>query len=85
MAKVAIIGAGFIGRAWAISFARAGHQIALWDGVAAAPDDALRYIEGILPDLDANDLLNGATPAEMRDAELRTRGSAANSRCRPPD
>ncbi|TIX75913.1 MAG: hypothetical protein E5V24_30660, partial [Mesorhizobium sp.] len=27
MMKVAIIGSGFIGRAWAISFARAGHDV----------------------------------------------------------
>ena len=26
MTKVAIIGSGFVGRAWAISFARAGHD-----------------------------------------------------------
>ena len=31
MSTVAIIGTGFIGRAWAISFARAGHDVALWD------------------------------------------------------
>ena len=27
----AIIGTGFIGRAWAISFARAGANVRLWD------------------------------------------------------
>ncbi|TIX36903.1 MAG: 3-hydroxyacyl-CoA dehydrogenase, partial [Mesorhizobium sp.] len=27
MANVAIVGSGFIGRAWAISFARAGHDM----------------------------------------------------------
>ena len=31
MSKVAIVGCGFVGRAWAISFARAGHEVALWD------------------------------------------------------
>ncbi|HMH64868.1 MAG TPA: 3-hydroxyacyl-CoA dehydrogenase NAD-binding domain-containing protein, partial [Rhizomicrobium sp.] len=66
MTKVAIVGAGFIGRAWAISFARAGHEVALWDAQAAAPGAALSYIEGILPDLAANDLLNGASPVEVR-------------------
>jgi 3-hydroxyacyl-CoA dehydrogenase len=29
MSKIAIVGTGFIGRAWAISFARAGHDVAL--------------------------------------------------------
>ncbi|MGA2794070.1 MAG: 3-hydroxyacyl-CoA dehydrogenase, partial [Roseiarcus sp.] len=66
MAKTAIVGTGFIGRAWAISFARAGHEIALWDAVAAASAAALAYIEELLPDLHRHDLLNGSTPAEIR-------------------
>ena len=37
MSKVAIVGTGLVGRAWAISFARAGHEVALWDAAAAAP------------------------------------------------
>ena len=66
MSKVAIVGTGFIGRAWAISFARAGHDVALWDAAGGAPADALAYIESLLPDLAANDLLDGASPAELR-------------------
>ena len=66
MHKIAIVGAGFIGRAWAISFARAGHAVALWDEDAAAPARALSYIEGLLGDLAAADLLNGHAPAEVR-------------------
>lgn len=66
MSKVAIIGSGFIGRAWAISFARAGHDIALWDKDEGAAEKALAYIEGVLPDLEANDLLNGHSPGAVR-------------------
>lgn len=66
MGKVAIIGTGFIGRAWAISYARAGHSVALWDTKEGAGDHALRYIEGILPDLEAQDLLNGASAETVR-------------------
>jgi len=66
MSKVAIVGTGFIGRAWAISFARAGHDVALWDAAAAAPADALAYIDTILPDLAEYDLLGGATPGQVR-------------------
>jgi 3-hydroxyacyl-CoA dehydrogenase len=66
MARIAIIGTGFIGRAWAISFARAGHEATLWDLLAGAPDAALAYVEGLLPDLQRYDLLDGATPAEIR-------------------
>lgn len=59
MPRVAIIGTGFIGRAWAISFARAGHEVMLWDQAPGAPAAARDYIAGLLPDLDANGLLNG--------------------------
>lgn len=59
MAGVAIIGAGFIGRAWAITFARAGHRVALWDRDGEAPAMAIDFIRGVLPDLVSNDLLNG--------------------------
>jgi L-gulonate 3-dehydrogenase len=73
MAKVAIIGSGFIGRAWAISFARAGHEIALWDADAAAPEAALAFVDAVLPHLAANDLLGGRSPADVR---TRLRGVA---------
>jgi L-gulonate 3-dehydrogenase len=66
MSIVAIVGSGFVGRAWAISFARAGHDIALWDADVSAAGKALTYIEGVLPDLEANDLLNGASAKDVR-------------------
>src|SRR5437764_14462182 len=66
MAKVAIIGSGFIGRAWAICFARAGHDIALWDADPAAPAAALAFIDTVLPHLAGNDLLDGRPPADVR-------------------
>jgi L-gulonate 3-dehydrogenase len=66
VSKVAIIGCGFVGRAWAISFARAGHDVALWDADPSAPAKALAYIDGVLPDLVANDLLNGASADALR-------------------
>ena len=62
MSRVAIVGTGFIGRAWAISFARAGHDVALWDQMAGAPAAAKDYIAGVLPDLETNGLLNGHSP-----------------------
>jgi L-gulonate 3-dehydrogenase len=66
VAKVCIVGTGFVGRAWAISFARAGHEATLWDAAPSAPAAALAYIEGLLPDLAEHDLLNGSSPAEIR-------------------
>jgi L-gulonate 3-dehydrogenase len=78
MANVAIVGSGFIGRAWAISFARAGHEVRMWDQSPAATGGARDYIEGVLDDLASNDLLRGqsvdtvlgriAIAAELADA-----------------
>jgi L-gulonate 3-dehydrogenase len=65
MAEVAIVGSGFIGRAWAITYARGGHGVTMWDADPAAPGAAIDFIRGVLPDLAANDLLNGAEPEEV--------------------
>lgn len=65
MAEVAIIGTGFIGRAWAISHARAGNNVRLWDQDWAATGKAKDYITDLLPDLQMNDLLNGHSPDEV--------------------
>jgi len=65
MSNIAVIGSGLVGRAWAMSFARAGHAVALWDREAAAVAAALAYIEGVLPDLAANGLLNEEAPATV--------------------
>lgn len=62
MANVAIVGTGFIGRAWAITHARGGNDVRLWDQDPAATVRAKEYIAALLPDLQANDLLNGQTP-----------------------
>lgn len=48
MEQIAIIGAGLIGRAWAMVFARAGHAVKLWDSAPGAVDNALKLIgEGL--------------------------------------
>jgi L-gulonate 3-dehydrogenase len=48
MEKVAIIGAGLIGRAWAMVFARAGHAVKLYDSTPGATDKAIGLIrEGL--------------------------------------
>jgi 3-hydroxyacyl-CoA dehydrogenase len=65
MAKIAIIGSGLVGRSWAISFARAGHDAFLWDSQPGAAAAAIGYIRQILPDLEANDLLRGSAPEEV--------------------
>lgn len=67
MAKVAIVGSGFVGRAWSISFARAGHDVEMWDQSPAATSDARDYIAGVLGDLASNDLLRGKAPERVLD------------------
>ena len=63
--QTAIVGSGFIGRAWAISFARAGAQVRLWDHVEGEAEKAASYIAAVLDDLAHYDLLNGQTPAQL--------------------
>lgn len=44
MVKTAVVGAGLIGASWAIVFARAGHEVALFDSDAGKFSWARRYI-----------------------------------------
>ena len=66
MSKVAVIGAGLIGRAWAITFARGGYDVSLFDQDPTAAGQAMGFIDSVLDDLHANDLLNGYTPVAVR-------------------
>jgi L-gulonate 3-dehydrogenase len=59
--KIAVIGAGLIGRAWAMVFARAGREVALYDVDKAALPAALAAIRGNLADLAENELIEDAT------------------------
>jgi L-gulonate 3-dehydrogenase len=51
MPKIAIIGAGLIGHAWAMVFARAGHPVALHDADPKALGASLAAIDASLADL----------------------------------
>lgn len=48
-----------IGRAWAICFARGGHDVVLWNRSAGQADIAKDYVASLLPMLAEHDLLNG--------------------------
>lgn len=63
--RVAMIGVGFIGRAWAIAFARAGHEVRLWARRPEAIAEAIRQVGQILPGLDELGLLNGLSPQQV--------------------
>jgi 3-hydroxyacyl-CoA dehydrogenase len=48
MEKIAIVGTGLIGRAWAMVFARAGHDVKIWDNEPGAAQRAMTLIEAAL-------------------------------------
>jgi 3-hydroxyacyl-CoA dehydrogenase len=66
---IAVIGAGLIGRAWAIVFARAGHQVALHDPEPEALEAALALI--------------ARSVADLRDAGLVEADNGIAARIRP--
>jgi 3-hydroxyacyl-CoA dehydrogenase len=53
MTKVAIVGAGMIGRGWALVFAGAGFDVALWDPAPGAAQDAVAFIAAKAEELHA--------------------------------
>ena len=57
MTTVAVVGAGLIGRAWSIVFARAGFQVRLWDQFPLQTTQALAFVADRLPELRAAGLL----------------------------
>jgi len=88
MDTIGIIGAGLIGRAWAIVFARAGHPVRLWDGDAQARDGALAIIAARLADLekfglmaDRQAVLKRITPVDTMAEAVR--GAAYIQECLP--
>jgi len=66
MPKVAIIGAGLIGRAWSMVFARAGWDVTVWDGVAGVAENALSLIAQGLQDLRRHELIDDPEAALAR-------------------
>ena len=64
--RVAIVGTGIVGRAWAISFARGGCETRLYDVAPEAVADALGAIDRNLVELEDLDLLGGASAGEVR-------------------
>ena len=49
--NIAVVGSGLIGQAWAIVFARGGHNVKMWDGNSEAVDTGIRLIAGQVADL----------------------------------
>ncbi len=71
----AIIGAGLIGRSWAMVFARAGWRVRLYDAVPAQLDAARTFIATGLAEQARHELAAAALgpPAASTDIERRMR------------
>jgi 3-hydroxyacyl-CoA dehydrogenase len=88
--RVAIVGSGFIGRAWAIAFARAGREVRLWDPAAGAVESCLATVGGLIEDLASQGLLDDQAPDAVRgrmrpatDPSAALEGSRGSRRTRP--
>jgi L-gulonate 3-dehydrogenase len=62
--SITVVGAGLVGRGWAIVFARAGHPVKLFDVAEEKIAEAFRVIETNLADLVSYNLV--ANPSEIR-------------------
>ncbi|MFN4158077.1 MAG: 3-hydroxyacyl-CoA dehydrogenase [Gemmobacter sp.] len=63
--RVAMIGSGIIGRAFAICFSRGGYEVRLYDPIAGVAEAALPRIAETAADLEEVGLLNGRTAADV--------------------
>jgi 3-hydroxyacyl-CoA dehydrogenase len=66
MPRVAIIGSGLIGRAWAMVFARAGWDAAMYDAVGGVADEALGLVAEGLEELAKHGLVRDPKGAAAR-------------------
>ena len=62
--KTGVVGAGLIGRAWAMVFARAGLQVKIFDADAKALSACMGHIEALVKDMHAADLVQ-ESPADI--------------------
>jgi 3-hydroxyacyl-CoA dehydrogenase len=63
--NIAIVGSGLIGRAWAITFARAGCRVRIFDSGPGAAESALGLIGDLLGDLEGQGQLDGASARDV--------------------
>ena len=64
--KVAIVGAGLVGRGWAIVFARAGHEVTIYDARADIRAAVLGKISDSLLDMRKAGLIEAVEPVAQR-------------------
>jgi 3-hydroxyacyl-CoA dehydrogenase len=79
MERIALVGGGLVGQAWAIVFGRAGHAVMLFDADPAALEQARRNIAARLDDLAGLGLVEDAAAALGRVRYAGTLGEALAS------
>lgn len=62
--RIAVVGCGLIGQAWAMVFLRAGMNVALFDPIDGVASSAVGRIARDLGSLEASELLNGHSASE---------------------
>ena len=80
MPRVAIIGSGLIGRAWAMVFARAGWDAAMYDAVEGVADKALGLVAEGLNELAKHGLVDDPEGRGGARARGEKRGRCARRR-----
>lgn len=75
--KIAVIGAGLIGRAWAIVFARAGFDVAIWDAVPQALSACHTLLRDNVSDLHKHGLIS--EPVDTVLARIRSAADLADA------
>ena len=78
MPNIAIVGAGLIGRSWAIVFAKAGCKVTLYDPLAGVADEALTLAAEDLQALQAYGLVKDAALAHANIGVARSLAAALN-------
>lgn len=74
--KAAILGAGLIGRSWAMVFARGGHEVVLWDQDPAQIEKALAHIARTLPEMSEAGLIDDGESVRRRVGSAATLADA---------
>lgn len=81
MTTVAIVGAGLIGRAWAVVFARGGFAVRIYDSDAQACEAACRFVAEAAAELNAFGLLEESPAALAARVAIAHELSAAVADC----
>jgi 3-hydroxyacyl-CoA dehydrogenase len=77
ISRIAVVGAGLVGRAWAIVFARAGFDVAVYDESATIRAGVMSAIEASLAELTGFELLGEPVAAVL--ARVRVHDSLASA------